>query len=159
MQLQMDQPDKDALFYSAVSEQARLPVGDARDLVSDFLNAISGFVGEDAWGVLVELAPDDVGVEQSDEGDFEGTVEEFLLEMSDVEAVEAGRAAQHARVVAETLRSRADESQLEELRESIENDELLALFELSRGELTEPQMPTAGSQAQSEDSPGSNPRE
>lgn len=155
----MDQTERDARFYTAVSEEARLPRDDARDLVSDFLNAISSFVGEDAWGVLVGLAPDDIGVEQSDEVDVEGTIEEFLLEMSDVEAVEAGRAAEHARVVAETLRSRADDSQLEDLRESIENDELLALFELSRGELTEPQMPTAGSQAQSRGSPGSSPSE
>lgn len=69
--------------------------------------------------------------------------------MSDIESVEAGRAAEHARDVAETLRSRADTSHLERHQDSIENEELLAFVELSRGELTEPELPTAGTRAQS----------
>lgn len=70
--------DRDAHFYAAISEEARLPVGETRDT--------------------------------------EATIEEFLLEMSDVESVEAGRAAEHARDVAETLRSGADASHRERLR-------------------------------------------
>lgn len=150
----MDHSERDARFYATVSEEARLPAGDAHALVSDFLRAISSFVGEDAWAVLVSLAPDDVQVEQEDATDTQGTIEQFLLQMSDAESIETGRAAEHARVVAETLRSRADESQLDDLRESIENEELLALFELSRGELTGPETPTA--EAQSREPPESN---
>jgi hypothetical protein len=88
--------------------------------VSDFFGAISSFLDEDAWRVLVDLGPSG-----------------------------PGRAARDARVVAEALRSRADQSHLEKLSESIQNEELLALFELSRGELTETEMPTAGKRAQS----------
>ena len=73
----------------------------------------------------------------------------ILLEISDVESVEAGRAAEHARVRAETPRSRVGETRLERLQDSIVKEELRALFELRRDELTEPEMPTAGKRSQS----------
>lgn len=145
----MEQTGRDQAFYAAIADEAHLPESDAQVLVADFLDAISRFIGDDAWGTLLDLVPDGPEVDRKDGERTEGTIEDFLLEMSDVESVEAGRAAEHARIVAEKLRSRADESHLERLRESIENEELLALFELRRGELTEPEMPTAGERAQS----------
>ena len=147
----MSQTQRDQTFYAAISDEARLPATDTHALVSDFLNAISGFVSDDAWEVLMELSPADVKVERQVMTQAEGTIEDFLLEMSDVESVEAGRAAEHARVVAEALRSRADRKHLEALKAAIADDEVLALFELSRGELTETDTPTAGQQAQSGD--------
>ncbi|HEX6299821.1 MAG TPA: hypothetical protein VF148_05115 [Acidimicrobiia bacterium] len=60
-------------------------------MVSDFLSAISNFVGEDTWSVLASLAPDDVEVERSDEVNTDATVEEFLLQMSDAESVATAR--------------------------------------------------------------------
>jgi hypothetical protein len=133
----MKRSERDDNFYAAVSEEARLPVSDARDLVCEFFSAISGFVGHEAWGVLADLAPQDVKLGRTSHVEGGGTLEQFLTKMSGVESVETGRAAEHARVVAEALRSRADPSQLEMLQALIEDDELLALFELSRGELTE----------------------
>jgi hypothetical protein len=149
----MDQRRTDESFYAGISAEARLPERDTRDLVSDFFNAISAFLADDAWRVLVDLVPGEMAVARDNGTKTDGTIEEFLLEMSDAESVETGRAAEHARVVAEALRSRADDSHLEALRDSIENDELLALFELSRGELTEAETPTAGQRAQLRDPP------
>lgn len=127
-------------FVAEIAEQAHVPERDARTLVSDFLRALSGFVGEEAMDILVDLSPIDVGAVGS-KGDEPPagaeSIEDFLLEMSDEEEVATGRAAEHARVVAEGLRSRASRPQLERLRESIENESILALFELTRGELTE----------------------
>lgn len=146
----MTEPRSDSAFLSRIAEEAHLSERDARTLVSDFVRAVSGFVGEAATEILIDLTPADLGVIPSRSHDDDASVEEFLLEMSDEEGVAAGRAAEHARVVAEALRSRATESDLARLQESIENESILALFELTRGELTEPDVRTATKQAQSD---------
>lgn len=126
-----------------------MPESDARALVSDFINAISAFIGEEATETLLEISPVDVEVTRGDDRGEEGSIEEFLLEMSDEEGVATGRAAEHARVVAEALRSRAGRRDLERLGRRIEDEGILALFELSRGELTGPDPPAAGERTRS----------
>lgn len=128
----------DAAFFEYVSKEARVPESDARALVQDFLRAISYFIGESATSVLADIAPTDLTVPSpAGNRQAEATIEEFLLEMSDEESVAEDRAADHARVVAEALRMRADGATVQRLKDSIENEEILALFELERGELTE----------------------
>lgn len=147
----MTEEERDSTFYVEISEEASVPEGDAPRLVSEFLATISGFVNEEAWEVLIDLAPSDIDMERDEVKPHDDSIKDFLVEVSDADLVATARAPLHARVVAEALRSRADRSHLEKLQETIENEGLLALFELSRGELTETEMPTAGKQAQSGD--------
>lgn len=140
----------DPEFFAHISNEARVPEDDARSLVEDFLRAISGFIDETAANVLEEIAPSGLTVGKTELSiRNDASVEEFLLEMSDEESVATGRAAEHARVVAEAMSERADEASLEHLVESIANQDILALFETHRGELTELEQPTAGEKAQS----------
>lgn len=139
----MREGQSDSDFYAAIAEGAHIPVAQAPSLVEDFLNAISEFVSDDALEILVDLAPPNLSLSRTRPERDEATVEQFLVTMSGEEAVAAGRAAEHARVVAEALRSRSDPSLLEDLQDAIADDEILALFELTRGEMTTQDRPTA----------------
>lgn len=140
----------DTEFYAHISNEARIPVEDAPSLVQGFLKAISEYVGEEAASVLEDVAPRGTRVGKSDPSvRDDGSIEQFLLDTSEEEAVEEGRAADHARVVAQALRARADESQWQRFQASIEEENILALFEFDRGELTDVDQPTAGRRAQS----------
>lgn len=124
-------------FTAEVAERANLSDDDALELIKDFLSALPGFVTRDTWELIAELTPVQVSVEWEDVSEgVDMSMEDFLLEMSDEEHVELERAAEHARAVAETIRSRSSAEQLDRLRESITNEDLLALFETERGELT-----------------------
>lgn len=136
-------------FLADVAEGAHVPERDAKALVSDFVSAVSGFVGEEATAILIDLTPTEVDFDPGPDRGGDASIEEFLLAMSDEEGVATGRAAEHARVVAEAIRSRAPRGELTRLQDAIENEGILALFELGRGELTEPEAPTAGKRAQS----------
>lgn len=133
----MKQTRSDAGFLETISEEAHIPERDVKPLLADFLSALSGFVSEEVIELLIDITPTDVNIERGGDRDSNATIEEFLLEMSDEEGVATGRAAEHARVVAEGIRSRAHNTDLRRLRDLIENEDILALFELNRGELTE----------------------
>lgn len=124
-------------FVAEVSERARLDEHDARSLIEDFLHALPGFVTRETWDLIADLTPGDVDVDWEEMPPREDrSIEAFLLEMSSEERVESRRAAEHARAVAETIRSRATREQAESLQSAIRDESLLALFETERGELT-----------------------
>lgn len=143
----------DSEFFGRVSNEARVREEDARLLVEDFLRSISEYIGKEAAQVLQDIAPAGLSVEKSEQNirDEESTIKEFLLAMSDEESAPTEQAAKHARAVAQALRERADATSLRRLRELVENEEILALFELDRGELTEVEPPKAGERPQSDD--------
>ncbi|MGH8945540.1 MAG: DUF2267 domain-containing protein [Acidimicrobiia bacterium] len=133
----------EAGFIAEVADRARLSNDDARRLVEDFLHAIAGFVSPEAWELIADLTPLDVSLDPDEaEPDPEDReIEDFLLVMSDEEEVESPRAAEHARAVAETIRSRTGSDQLARLRSLVSNEDVLALFETTRGELTSSESP------------------
>ncbi len=124
-------------FLADVSDRANLTREEARELTEDFLKALPGFVSREAWELIAGLTPVEVAIdwEEVEESD-DHSIEDFLLEMSSEEEVESPRAAEHARVVAETIRSHAGPGQIEALRSAIEDETMLALFETVRGEFT-----------------------
>lgn len=131
-------------FIAEVAEGAHLTESEAAALTEDFLLVLAEHVDREVWESLASLAPVEVSVEWDDTSrDRQATTEEFLLEMSDEEQVESGRAAEHARVVAEAMRRRAGRHELDQIAR-IENEGIAALFELVRGEMTTPDAPTPG---------------
>jgi peroxiredoxin len=126
----------DEEFYLRVAEEARISVSEARVLVQAFLNAAAPSLGDDARAVLNELAPDGQSVPTSEEVDPEAGVEDLLQAALAESSIASGRPVEHARVVAEAFRSRADNGQLRRLEAAIEDEDVLSLFETERGELT-----------------------
>lgn len=129
-------------FIAEIADRANLSSDDARSLVEDFLAALPGFVSREAWELIAGLTPVAASVDW-DERDLpeDRDVEDFFLEMSDEERVESRRAAEHARAVAETIRARAEPEELDALRSLVTNEDVLALFESVRGELTSSESP------------------
>jgi uncharacterized protein (DUF2267 family) len=127
-------------FVEDLAERAYLREEDAHELIVDFLEALPGFVDRETWDLISAMVPIEVTVDWEQVGEQEDlTMEEFLVEMSQEEGVESTRAAEHARAVAETIRSNADPEQMERLRSTMMNEDLLALFESVRGEFTFPE--------------------
>ena len=124
-------------FVIAVSNKADIEPDEAEELIREFLSNLSEFVDDRAWEVISEIAP--LTVERREtRAENERTMKTFLVSMSGEEEVETRRAARDSRAVAETIRERADDNQVETLESSLEED-FLALFESrGRGELTEP---------------------
>lgn len=139
---------EDSEFIARVAELARIPEDDARSLVRDFFAALTGMVDRETWNLIRSLVPGEVEISWDEDADYETTtIEQFLLDVSRREPVAMDRAAEHARAVAEAVREQATESELRQLASAIEDDDLLALFEETRGELTTPQTPTEGTEA------------
>lgn len=144
MRVSQENPTEWSGFIAEVAEGAHLTEREAAALTEDFLSVLAEHVDREVWESLVSLAPVEVSVEWDDTSrERQATTEDFLLEMSDEEQVESGRAAEHARVVAEAMRKRADRRQLDQIAR-IENEGITALFELVRGEMTTPDAPTPG---------------
>lgn len=127
-------------FVKDLAESAHLNKEDAQDLIADFLEALPGFVDRETWDFIHELVPVEVTADWEQVGGEpeDRTMEEFLVEMSREEGVESPRAAEHARAIAETIHSHSDPDQMERLRSMMVNEDLLALFESVRGELSSP---------------------
>lgn len=135
-------------FAARVAERARVPEADAKPLVKSFLAALSGIVDRETWNLIRALVPDDIEMTWEDGADYESsTVEQFLLDQSNREPVRTDRAAEHARAVAGAVRERATDEELRQLVSLVQNDDILALFEEERGELTAPDSPTKGAKA------------
>ena len=123
-------------FVIAVSNKADIELDEAEELIREFLSNLSEFVSDRAWEVINEITP--LSVERREmRAEDERTMKTFLVSMSGEEEVETRRAARYSRAVAETIRERADDSQVKTLESTLEED-FLALFESrGRGELTE----------------------
>lgn len=135
-------------FLSRVAQRARIPKEDAGALINGFMGALTVILQEDTWHQVRDLVPMETSVEwEAPPADDRPTVEQFLLEMSKRESVEPDRAADHARAVAGAIRERASDEELDRLAASIHNDDVLALFESVRGELSAPARPTEGEEA------------
>lgn len=135
-------------FLARVSERARVPQDDAEALVRDFMGALTGVVDRESWDLVRRLMPEPIEVSWEDGADYESTnVEQFLLEVSRREPVAEDRAAEHARAVASAIREQATAEELEHLASTIQDDDVLALFEETRGGLTAPETPTEGEKA------------
>lgn len=129
-------------FVEDLSERAYLSEEDAQTLIVDFLEALPGFVDRETWELIADMVPVKVTVDWDQRGEQEDlTMEDFLLEMSAEEGVESTRAAEHARAVAETIHDHSNPAQIERLRSTMVNEDLLALFESTRGELTSHEEP------------------
>jgi peroxiredoxin len=122
-------------FYARVVDEARIPEEEAPVLVQAFLRAVSPFLGEDGRAVVSELAPEGLEVPTAEKEPDAG-VEDLLLAAVEESSIASGRPVEHARVVAEALRSRADGSQVRRLEAAVEDEDVLSLFEAYRGELT-----------------------
>lgn len=141
-------------FLEKVSDRARVPEGDAHELVQDFVDALSKFVESDQLGVVLGMIPVDVKRPDSSGAEAEDvTIDAFLSEMSDEESVGDGRAAEHARAVAETLGEHAGKDGQRDLQEAITHQGILALFEGVRGEMTPQDVPTKGVEQRHDDIP------
>lgn len=135
-------------FFARVAERAGIPKADARPLVKNFLAALSGTVDRETWNLIRSLIPAEIEMAWEDGADYEpSTVEQFLLDQSNREPVRADRAAEHARAVAGVIRERAPDEDLSRLASLVQDDDILALFEETRGELTTPEAPTEGDRA------------
>lgn len=138
----------DTDFVARVAERARIPEADARPLVKNFLAALSGIVDRETWNLIRDLVPDEIEMAWEDGADYEpSTIEQFLLDQSDREPVRADRAAKHARAVAGAVREWATDEELRQLTSLVQHDDVLALFEETRGELTTADSPTKGDRA------------
>jgi peroxiredoxin len=124
----------DEEFYARIADEARIPAGEAPVLVRAFLEAVAPSLGEDARAVVSELAPGGLVVPTARDSD--AGVESLLLAALEESSIATGRPAEHARVVAEALRSRANETQLRRLEAAVDDEDVLSLFESERGELT-----------------------
>ena len=134
-------------FLSRVSERANVPPAEAGDLVEEVLDQLAKVLDPKSWETIEDILPFEVGAASS--GDHRSlSIEQFLVELSGDEPVEAERAASHARAVAETIRDAATEPQLRRLSTQIQDDAILALFEEHRGELTSVPEPSGGDIAQ-----------
>jgi peroxiredoxin len=126
----------DEEFYARIADEARIPAEEARALVRAFLEAVAPSLGDDARAVVSELAPEGLVVPTRGARDPDAGVESLLLAALEESSVATGRPAEHARVVAEALRSRANETQLRRLEAAVDDEDVLSLFESERGELT-----------------------
>ena len=111
-------------------------------LVSEFLEALAPALDREARRVVDDLLPESLSVPET-RGSGGKDVKDVLLGTLEESSVAIGRPAEHARVVAEALARRATPAQLERLQESIADDDVLALFETHRGDLTR-KNPTSG---------------
>lgn len=123
-------------FYQRVAADARIPEDQAPELVTVILNALVPLLGDDARAVLAELIPSDQELPETAVHRPGDGIEDLLTAALDDSSVASGRPAEHARVVAEALRRRADEAQLRRLESAVSDEDLLSLFEADRGELT-----------------------
>jgi peroxiredoxin len=130
-----DRIGSDDEFYARIVDEARIPEEEAPVLVQAFLSAISPFLGEEARAVVSELAPKGLEIPTA-ENEPNGAVEDLLLATIEESSIASGRPVEHARVVAEALRSRADAGQVGRLEAAVEDEDVLGLFETYRGELT-----------------------
>lgn len=142
--------DSDDEFYARLAEEARVSGEDAPALVRAFLSAVAPSLGKDARAVVSELAPEGMEIPEVDERDGQAGVEALLQAALDDSSIASGRPAEHARVVAEALRSRADESQLRRLVASVDDEDVLSLFETDGGELTAHHLSTGVSELSQE---------
>lgn len=133
----------EAGFIIEVADRAGLSHAEARSLVEDFLDALSGFVSPEAWEFIAGLTPIELILDRDEIEPHpeDRDIEDFLLEMSEEEDVELPRAAEHARAVAEAISARASPEQLARLQSLVDNEDVLALFERARGELTSSESP------------------
>jgi peroxiredoxin len=126
----------DEEFYARIADEARIPAEEARALVRAFLEAVAPSLGDDARAVVSELAPEGLLVPTAAARDSDAGVESLLLAALEESSIATGRPAEHARVVAEALRSRANGTQLRRLEAAVDDEDVLSLFESERGELT-----------------------
>lgn len=130
-----DEPaDQPSSLYGRIAAGAHVPDEEAPILVRAFLQAVAPFA--DDREALSALAPRGMSVPEAMPADGALGVEDLLAEALAETSLADGRAAEYLRVVAEALASEAGPDQLERLRESITDDDVLALFESERGELT-----------------------
>lgn len=130
-------------LFGRIAAGAHVPEEETPTLVRAFLRAVAPFANDRE--ALNALAPDGISIPETAPADGERGIEELLAESLAETSLADGQAAGYLRVVAEALASEASPSQLERLRESITDDDVLALFESERGELTaaEPDIDTA----------------
>jgi peroxiredoxin len=132
----------DREFFALIAEEARVSEEEAPVLVSEFLEALAPALDREARRVVDDLLPENLSVPETG-GSGGEDVKGVLLGTFEESSVAIGRPAEHARVVAEALARRATPAQLERLQESIADDDVLALFETHRGDLTR-MNPTSG---------------
>ena len=132
----------DREFFALIAEEARVSEEEAPVLVSEFLEALAPALDREARRVVDDLLPESLSVPET-RGSGGEDVKDVLLGTLEESSVAIGRPAEHARVVAEALARRATPAQLERLQESIADDDVLALFETHRGDLTR-KNPTSG---------------
>lgn len=121
-------------LYARIAAAAHVPEEEAPILVRAFLQAVAPFAADAE--ALSDLAPGDLSVPEAVPADGSRGAEELLAESLAETSLTDGRAAAYLRVVAEALASEAHPDQLARLRDSITDDDVLALFESERGELT-----------------------
>lgn len=126
-----DQPSN---LYGRIAAAAHVPEEEAPTLVRAFLQAVAPFAGD--RDALTALAPEGMSIPDAVPANGTRGVEELIAESLAETSLADGRAAGYLRVVAEALASEASPDQLERLRQSITDDDVLALFESERGELT-----------------------
>lgn len=131
---------RDAEFFARIAEEAGIPLEEAPGLVSRFLRALAPWLSAEAVSVIDEIAPAEVDLAHHDDGSDDDDALDAVLSATP-EGPEAGKSGMLARVIAEALSDRADAHQLRRLEESIDDEDLLALFERVRGEMTHQQPP------------------
>lgn len=126
----------DSAFLARVAEEARVPSAEAPALVNEVLAALAPSLGPEARSVISDIAPEGIAVPEPAGTDRDNGVEGVVESSEEEAAVASGRGVEHTRVVAEALARRADPDQLRRLIDSIDDEDVLALFESVRGEMT-----------------------
>lgn len=127
--------DNEQEFLSRVAEEARVSIEEAPLLVTAVLAALAPSLDETSREIIDELLPEGVEFPEAPHNGDED-VEAVLLSALEESSIATGRPVEHARVVTEALSRRADADQLGRLRDSIDDEGVLALFESFRGEMT-----------------------
>jgi uncharacterized protein (DUF2267 family) len=139
-------------FVEKVAERAQIPRSDVPSLVDDFLRALGSFADQSGWKAVVDAVPLDTELRWNNlDREEVSTLDDFFLAMSDEESVGDGRAAEHARAVAQTVAEHAGPGGQERIRKAVKHEGMLALFETMRGEVTSADAPTEGESQRRED--------
>lgn len=126
----------DGEFWARVAEEAHVSSEEAPAVVASVLLALAPSLNEEARDVIDDLLPEGLQIPRANADDSDDDVEDVLLAALDESSIATGRPVEHARVVTEALSRRAGPDQLKRLRDSVEDEGVLALFETTRGELT-----------------------
>lgn len=127
----------DSAFLARIADEARVPEEEAPALVREVVAAISSSLGQEARAVLAKITPSGLMASPTPDPGADDGVEDVIESSIDEAAVASGRGAEHTRVVAEALADRADTDQLRRLIDAIEDEDIRALFESDRDEMTE----------------------